>query len=163
MGSSTHLLAVGAHRAGRRPAERWELQLCGGRLTPRQAVALAAAVMTIVDVSGRVSSGRVCIRRILALLPAAAAAVNRSAPERLTQAEEQRWCGGRPAEEQQLAQQAQRIQRPAGDAGRHVHSHNIADVLGDHAEAVEDGQRHYGAVHLALQSKLLPAATARAT
>lgn len=28
-GSSTHLSAVGAHRAGRRPAERREFQLCG--------------------------------------------------------------------------------------------------------------------------------------
>lgn len=139
--------AVRPHRCvggwgGRLPAdgaERRQLQLCGG------------ALVAITGNGGRGAGWA-------ALLAAAAATVQESSGERLAQTEQQHRSHRRLTEQQQLADQVQDVQGSPGNAGCHVHADDVADVLWNDAEAIEDGQRHHGAVHLALQLDLLLAA-----
>lgn len=122
-------------------AERRQLQFGGGAL--------------VVDVAGGGGDGR---PGRVALVAAAAATVQEGSGERLAQEEQQHRRHRRLTEEQQLADQVQDVQSPPGNAGSHVHADDVADVLWNDAEAVEDGQGHHGAVHLALQLDLLLAA-----
>jgi len=115
-------------------AERRQLQLGG------------ALVLVIVAGGGR--GGRV-------VAAAAAAAVQEGPAQRAAQEQQQRRRHGGPAEEQQLGEKVEDGHGVLGDARRHVRGHDVADVLGHHARAVDDGQRHDGAVHLALQADLL--------
>lgn len=86
---------------------------------------------------------------------AATAAVQEGPAQRAAQEEQQRGRHGGSAEEQQLREEVEDRHGVLGHAGRHVRRHDVADVLGHHASTVDDGQRHDGAVHLALQPDLL--------
>lgn len=121
-------------------AEGRQLQLSGG-----------AVVVGVADGGGGGA-------RRAALVAAAAAAVQEGSGERLAQTEQQHRRNRGLTEEQQLADQMQDVQRSARNSSRHVNAEDVADVLGNDAEAVEDGQRHHSAVHLALQLDLLLAA-----
>lgn len=90
-----------------------------------------------------------------ALLAAAAAAVQKGSGEWLAQTEQQHRGPCRLAEQQQLADQMQDVQGLPGNASRHVHCDDVADVLRDDAEAIKDGQGHHSTVHLAFQLDLL--------
>ena len=102
-----------------------------------------------VIVTGRGRRGRVVTAA------AAAAAVQEGPPQGATQEEQQRRRHGGPAEEQQLGEKMEDGHGVLRNARRHVRRNNVADVLGHHAGAVDDCQRHNGAVHLALQPDLL--------
>lgn len=116
-------------------AERRQLQLGGA--------------LVLVIVTGRGRGGHVVTAA------AATAAVQEGPAQRATQEKQQ--CGrhGGSTEEQQLGQEVEDGHGVLGNAGRHVGGNDVADVLGHHARAVDDGQRYHGAVHLALQPDLL--------
>lgn len=116
-------------------AERRQLQLGG------------ALVFVIVTGGGR--GGRVVAAA------AATATVQEGPAQRATQEEQQRRRHGGPTEEQQLGEKVEHGHGVLGNAGRHVRRNYVADILGHHARAVDDRQRHNGAVHLALQPDLL--------
>lgn len=122
----------------------------------RRQLQVGAGALVVVAVAGGGGGGGGARRA--ALVAAAAAAVQEGSGERLAQEEEQHRRQRGLTEEQQLADQVQHVQGSPGDAGGHVNAEDVADVLRDDAEAVEDGQRHHGAVHLALQLDLLLAA-----
>lgn len=130
----------GGHLAADR-AERGQLQLRG--------------VLVVVAVAG----GRGGLVR--ALLAAAATALQEGPAERSAQAEEDDRGDAGLEEQQELADDVQQVHGLLGNPGRHVGSHDVVDILGDDAEAVQDGQSHHRAVHLALQLDL-PLVPARA-
>lgn len=96
-----------------------------------------------------------------ALLAAAAAALQEGAAEGPAQAEEDDRGDAGLEEQQELADDVQQVHGLLGNPGGHVGRHDVVDILGDDAEAVQDGQRHHRAVHLALELDL-PLVPARA-
>lgn len=86
---------------------------------------------------------------------AATAAVQEGPPQGAAQEEQQRRRHSGPTEEQQLGEKMEDGHGVLRNARRHVRWNDVADVLRHHAGAVDDRQRHNGAVHLALQPDLL--------
>lgn len=115
-------------------AERGQLQLGG--------------VLVVVVVAG---GGGGLVR---ALVAAAAAALQEGPAEGLAQAEEDDRGDAGLEEQQELADDVQKVHGLPGDPGGHVGGHDVVDVLGNDAEPVQDGQGHHRAVHLALQLDL---------
>lgn len=107
--------------------------------------------LVLIVVAGR---GRRVRRYPAGVGATAAAALQEGAAEGSAQAEQQDGRDGRPQEQKQLAEQMQQRHRALRHPGRHVRRHHVADVLGDHARSVHDGERHHSAVHLAFQSNL---------
>ncbi len=94
---------------------------------------------------------------------AAAAALQKGTAEGSAEAQQQHRCDSGTQKQQQLTEQMQQRHGALRDPGRHVCRNHVANVLGNHARAVDDRQRHHGAVHLAFQSDLLLVTSGAAT